>query len=213
MKRFLLFLLSLFTVFTGFAATETWEKVTSTPTTWDGDYLIVYETDGVAFNGSITKLDVVSNTQNVTITDGKIETTDCNFYFTIASVEGGYSIKSASGYYIGRTASKNGMDTSTSTVYSNAISITDGNTSIKSNNLALQYNSTSGQTRFRYFSSTQKSIQLYKKVTSTDPDPHPKTCSKTTRTRNVRLLRRDKNRRPPSLQSGLLTDTHSKRTY
>ena len=178
MKRFLLFLLSLFTVFTGFAATETWEKVTSTPTTWDGDYLIVYETDGVAFNGSITKLDVVSNTQNVTITDGKIETTDCNFYFTIATVEGGYSIKSASGYYIGRTASKNGMDTSTSTVYSNAISITDGNTSIKSNNLALQYNSTSGQTRFRYFSSTQKSIQLYKKVTSTDPDPEPTTGKK-----------------------------------
>ena len=70
------------------------------------------------------------------------------------------------------------MDTSTSKVYSNAISITDGNTSIKSNNLALQYNSTSGQTRFRYFSSTQKSIQLYKKVTSTEPDPEPTTGKK-----------------------------------
>lgn len=178
MKRFLLFLLSLFTVFTGFAATETWEKVVSVPPTWDGDYLIVYETDGVAFDGSRTTLDAVNNTKAVTITDGKIETTDCNFYFTIATVEGGYSIKSASGYYIGRTASKNGMDSSTSTVYSNAISITDGNTSIKSNNLALQYNSTSGQTRFRYFSSTQKSIQLYKKVTSTEPDPEPTTGKK-----------------------------------
>ena len=97
MKRFLLFLLSLFTVFTGFAATETWEKVVSVPPTWDGDYLIVYETDGVAFDGSRTTLDAVNNTKAVTITDGKIETTDCDFYFTIATVEGGYSIKSASG--------------------------------------------------------------------------------------------------------------------
>ena len=178
MKRFLLFLLSLFTVFTGFAATETWEKVVSAPPTWDGDYLIVYETDGVAFDGSRTTLDAVNNTKAVTITDGKIETTDCNFYFTVASVEGGYSIKSASGYYIGRTDTGNGMDTSTSKVYSNAISITDGNTSIKSNNLALQYNSASNQLRFRYFKSNQKPIQLYKKVISTEPDPEPTTGKK-----------------------------------
>ena len=178
MKRFLLFLLSLFTVFTGFAATETWEKVVSVPPTWDGDYLIVYETDGVAFDGSRTTLDAVNNTKAVTITDGKIETTDCNFYFTVASVEGGYSIKSASGYYIGRTDTGNGMDTSTSKVYSNAISITDGNTSIKSNNLALQYNSASNQLRFRYFKSNQKPIQLYKKVASTEPDPEPTTGKK-----------------------------------
>lgn len=173
MKRFLLFLLSLFTVFTGFAATETWEKVTSTPSSWEGDYLIVYETGNVAFDGSLATLDAVNNTKAVTITDGKIETTDCNFYFTIATVEGGYSIKSASGYYIGRTASKNGMDTSTSKVYSNAISITDGNTSIKSNNLALQYNSDSNQLRFRYFKSDQQPVQLYKKVTGTEPAPTP----------------------------------------
>ena len=87
MKRFLLFMLSLFTVVTGFAATETvietWQKVTSAPTTWDGDYLIVYETGSVAFDGSRTTLDDAMKTQSVTITDGKIETTDCNFYFTV----------------------------------------------------------------------------------------------------------------------------------
>ena len=97
MKRFLLFLLSLFTVFTGFAATEMWEKVVSVPPTWDGDYLIVYETDGVAFDGSIKKLDAANNTKAVTITDGKIETTDCDFYFTSATTNGGHSIRSASG--------------------------------------------------------------------------------------------------------------------
>ena len=79
MKRFLLFLLSLFTVFTGFAATETWEKVVSVPPTWDGDYLIVYEAGNVAFDGSLTAFDAANNTKAVTITDGKIETTDCNF--------------------------------------------------------------------------------------------------------------------------------------
>ena len=182
MKRFLLFLLSLFTVFTGFAATETWEKVTSTPTTWDGDYLIVYETGNVAFNGSITKLDAANNTKAVTITDGKIETTDCDFYFTIATTDGGHSIKSASGYYIGQTSDSNGLKSNTSTVYDNTLSIANDGIEIVSSSAHLRFNSTANNYRFRYYKSAsysdQQAVQLYKKVASTDPDPEPTTGKK-----------------------------------
>ena len=100
MKRLLLTFMAVVTAMLSFATTETWEKVTTAPASWDGDYLIVYETGGVAFDGSLESFDAVSNTQPVTITDGKIETTDCDFYFTIKSeADGYYSLKSASGKY------------------------------------------------------------------------------------------------------------------
>ncbi len=174
MKKFLLFIsFCLLCLSQINAATETWVKVTEAPTDWSGDYLIVYEAGSKAFNGSLTKLDDTSNFKDVTISDSdnSISTTDCDFYFTIAAVSGGYTIQSKSGYYIGRTQAKNGLDSSTSTKHVNTISlsgsesilsisaIVNGNTS----SAKLQYNATSGQTRFRYFTSSQKSVALYKK--------------------------------------------------
>lgn len=190
MKRFLLFMLSLFTVVTGFAATETetWEKVTSAPTTWDGDYLIVYETGSVAFDGSRTTLDDAMKTQSVTITDGKIETTGCNFYFTVkAEADGYYSLKSASGKYVGNTAYSNGLkfaDALSSGYYNTFAIDANGNAVItssffdtKGNALATQttmrYNKASDQLRFRYYKTGQEPIQLYKKVTEA-PTPDTK---------------------------------------
>ena len=176
-------MLSLFTVVTGFAATETvietWQKVTSAPTTWDGDYLIVYETDGVAFDGSRTTLDAASNTKKVTITDGKIETTDCNFYFTVkAEADGYYSLKSASGKYVGNTASSNGLkfsdalskgyynkfavDATGDAVITSSFFDSKGNALTKQT--TMRYNKASDQKRFRYYTSKQEPIQLYKKV-------------------------------------------------
>ncbi len=142
-------------------------KVESTPTDWTGTYLIVYETDNVAFNGSLTKLDAASNTVDVTVADKKIEATDklLKSTFTIDGSKG--SIKSASGYYIGRTNNSNGLDSSTSTVYTNTLSISSGNFVVVSSDGAyLRYNAMSGQNRFRYYKSDkytgQKAIQLYK---------------------------------------------------
>lgn len=181
MKRFLLFMLSLFTVVTGFAATETvietWQKVTSAPTTWDGDYLIVYEEGSVAFDGSLATLDAGHNTQSVTITDGKIETTDCNFYFTIAAIDGGYSIKSASGSFIGNSSDGNALKTDKS--YVNTIKVETDGIGIISAKSHLRFNSATGSSsyRFRYYKSSsytgQKAIQLYKKVTEA-PTPDTK---------------------------------------
>ncbi|MBP5642055.1 MAG: hypothetical protein J6W92_03215, partial [Paludibacteraceae bacterium] len=90
-------------------------KVTSAPTDWSGDYLIVYEGDAthdtVAFNGGLTTIDANSNKISVTIKDGKIaaNSTTNAAKFTIATMTGGYSIKAANGKYIGATSYANSL--------------------------------------------------------------------------------------------------------
>ncbi len=149
------------------ASGAVYTKVTSAPADWSGEYLIVYEGGGVAFNGNLTTLDAVSNTINVTITDNTIASTSeiDKSSFTIDA--NGY-IKSASGYYIGQTSNANGLKSNTTTTYTNTLSINnDGTVNIVSGGAYLRYNDTSGQYRFRYFKSStytnQKAITLYKK--------------------------------------------------
>ena len=150
---------------------ENYVKVTSSSDLTSGQYLIVYEAGNVAFNGSLTKLDAVSNTVAVTISNNTIASSATldKSSFTIDMSAG--TIKSYSGYYIGITGYKNGLASSTSTAYPNDISIDgSGNAVISrtfssSETMKLLYNSSKDQTRFRYFTgaSSQKSIQLYKK--------------------------------------------------
>ena len=142
-------------------------KVTSSADLTSGTYLIVYEDGALAFNGGLETLDAVQNTIAVTITDGKIasDATVDAANFTIDVAAG--TIKSASGFYIGRTGDSNGMNTS-ETALTNNISIdADGNAVVVASGGAyLRYNATSGQERFRYFKSStytgQKAIALYK---------------------------------------------------
>ena len=170
MKKFYLIILFAFLAsFGSYVSAETWTKVTTAPNDWSGDYLIVYEDGNVAFDGSRTKLDATSNTQSVTITDNQITTKDdFDFSFTIKATDGGYTIKSASGYYIGRTTDGNGLDSNESTTYTNTLSLnTGGDISIISGGAYLRYNANSNQNRFRYFKSStytdQQAIHLYKK--------------------------------------------------
>ena len=146
-------------------------KVTSSDEITDGDYLIVCESNNVAFNGGLTSLDGVGNTIGVTITDDVIAATDETnaAYFTItAKTGGGYSIKSASGYYIGQTSNANGLASSPTVAYSNSITLNGTDIDISSGGAYLRYNANSDQTRFRYFKSStytvQQAIQLYKKA-------------------------------------------------
>ncbi len=150
-----------------------YEKVTASLTDYSGEYLIVYETESLAFNGKLTTLDAATNTISVTISNDAIVNNDNTnaAKFTIAKATDGYTIKSASGYYIGQTSDANGLNASTSTAHTNTISIADGNANIISSGGAyLRYNATSGQERFRYYKSTsytgQKPIALYKKSDS-----------------------------------------------
>lgn len=152
-------------------------KVTEDANDLPGEYLIVYEDaennyDGAkAFDGGLATLDAVGNTISVTINDNTIASTDATdaAKFTIAKDgEGDYTIKSASGKYIGRTADANDLDENESTPYKNTITFTDGNANIiGSGGAYLRYNKASGSERFRYYKSTtytqQQPIALYKK--------------------------------------------------
>lgn len=146
-----------------------YEKVTSAPTDWSGEYLIVYEDAGYIFDGSLTSLDAVSNYRTVTITNNTISAAAGDPYkFTIAVSGSGYSIQSVSGNYIGRSADSNGMNTGTSALVNTIALDSDGNASIiGSGGAYLRFNATSGQTRFRFFKSStytnQKPVALYVK--------------------------------------------------
>ncbi len=147
-----------------------YEKVTSSEEITDGDYLIVCENNNVAFNGGLTTLDAVGNKIDVTISGNIIESnaqTD-SAVFTITAKTGGYSIKSASGYYIGNTSDANALKTSTTDTYVNTISIAGGDADIVCSSSHLRFNPANNQTRFRYFKSSsytgQQAVQLYKKI-------------------------------------------------
>ena len=161
---------------------DNYVKVTSTSDLTNGQYLIVYEEGSVAFNGGLETLDAVGNTIDVTIANNEIEANETTIAaeFTIASIEGGYSVKSASGKYIGATSYANSLATSDDPIV-NSISITaDGEAiievSISGENVTLRYNNASNQNRFRYYKSGQQAIQLYKKVSDT---PQPETIEVT----------------------------------
>ncbi|MBQ8968993.1 MAG: hypothetical protein IJ064_04570 [Bacteroidaceae bacterium] len=149
----------------------TYVKVNTTPENWEGHYLFVYEDGAVALDGSPADvLDATGNTISVTIADGQIASTAATdaASFTIAAVDGGYSLQGAGGLYMGQISDANGLLSSTSTPYVNQLSIDgEGNVVVLSSGGAyLRYNASNGQARFRYYKSgtytNQKAIQLYK---------------------------------------------------
>lgn len=145
-------------------------KVTAAPIDWSGKYLIIYEgnENSIAFNGELTSLDKTSNTISVSVSNNAIASTPTidKASFIIEKVDGGYVIKSVSGYYIGQTSDVNGLQSNTSTKYVNEITYSEGGVNIVSGGAYLRYNSASNQLRFRYYKSTsytgQKAIQLYR---------------------------------------------------
>ena len=155
---------------------RTYQKVTSTDQVTTGKYLIVYEHDNIAFDGSLETLDASNNIVEVTITDGEIET-DKDIYFTYDATA--QTLKSASNKYIGQSSYANGLkQDEDATKYTNSITIDDGNaviTALQSGNnnqfTTLRFNSVTGDTnyRFRYYKSGQQPIQLYKEVTGDVP--------------------------------------------
>lgn len=156
--------------------TKTYTKVTTAPTDWSGEYLIVYEkskTEGYIFNGALETLDAAGNNISVAITDGSITIIDgVDYSFTIAKSGSDYSIQSASGYYIGGKSGKNQLLTSKN-AYVNTIRMEGNAIDIISFTSHLRFNADSNNLWFRYFKSSsytnQKAIQLYKLDTSSTP--------------------------------------------
>ena len=144
-------------------------KVADNSELTSGEYLIVYETGELAFDGALTTLDAIGNTVAVTFDNGKIQGTTAVLAatFTIDVTAG--TLQSASGYYIGQESDANGLAASTETAYTNTISIDDDGKAVivSSGGAYLRYNSASNQARFRYYKSatyaSQQEITLYKK--------------------------------------------------
>lgn len=154
------------------------EKVTSVnDITDDGLYLIVYENGekAYAFDSSLATLDATNNYKELALSALGIAVDDTSNSVTFRitkNSDGTFAILSASNNYIYRSTTSNGLEQSTTKANStNTITIdAKGNVLIKSSKTTLKFNSTSGQTRFRYYKSGQSSISLYKySTTSSDP--------------------------------------------
>ncbi len=140
-------------------------KVTSLEDLEDGKYLIVYETDSIAFNGGLEKVDAAHNNIEVEIKDGVIAADDATLAatFEIKKMDGGYSIQAAGGSFISGSSSKNTIVEGTSAVANTITFDENGNAVIFAGGYLL-FNKTSGDTnyRFRYYKAqTQQPIQLY----------------------------------------------------
>lgn len=141
-------------------------KVTSTPADWSGTYLIVYESSSSAYVYS--GVDASNNYISATISDDAIvRSGDLDAVaVTIAQSGTGYSIKITNGTNSGKYISggtKNGTTFGTTAVANSITLNSDGTVKINNNSTtSLQFNSAKDQMRFRYFSSAQKAVCLYK---------------------------------------------------
>lgn len=151
-------------------ATHNFVKVTEDQTDWSGTYLIVYEEGNVALNGALDTdgtLDGAGNYIDVAITDGKIPATNTllQSVVIVEKTDNGYTIKTTSGLYIGNDTTKNDLQTSTTDKRINNISfdVETSNITIKgTKELSLQFYNSGSSSRFRYYTSTQQPIALYK---------------------------------------------------
>lgn len=161
-------------------------KVTEAPADWAGEYLIVFETAdtvhaSVAMNGGLAAFDAANNGVAVTIEDNKIAVSEALLAakFTIAAMEGGYSIQGASGKFIGAASYSNSL-LSSDTAIANVLSIADNKAVIAVNvmnqsnpaQVTMRYNYAKDQLRFRYYKSGQQPVALYK-LTTIAPQPQP----------------------------------------
>ncbi len=165
---------------------EYYVKVTKELDNWNGRYLIVCEQKNVALNGGLDEYDVASNTIAVSISDEAIAADDKTnaASFDIFKVGEKYSIRGASGKYIGYNAveteyqNQNGIQTSDTRLL-NEISLDGIDTKIVGEDGSqLMYNSdeaASGRTLlFRYYANpaavaTLLPIQLYRYVGEKTP--------------------------------------------
>ena len=146
-------------------------KISSLEELVDGDYAIVCESQGVAFNGDLDSLDSTENILAIEPKDGSFGSTNLleAGMFTINKTADGYTVKSQNDEYIYRNANSNGLNVGTNPVSLEITFESNGDVNIIGENGAhLRYNKTSGQNRFRFYKTdsyaNQQAIQLYKFV-------------------------------------------------
>ena len=172
MKRKLTFLLTVVMLLTmkSFTAIgqNSYEKVTSTPNDWAGEYLLVYEADATTAY-SWTGVDAANCYEEMTISGNSISASNA-ITISIAAMEGGYSILvnggTNDGKYIYGQSGSNTIKFGTSPELNTLECESDG-VKITSYTSVMRFNNASNNLRFRYFKSTsytnQQAVQLYKK--------------------------------------------------
>ncbi len=172
MKRKLTFLLTVVMLLTmkSFTATgqNNYEKVTSTPNDWAGEYLLVYEADATTAY-CWTGVDAANCYEEMTINGNSISASNV-VTISIAEMEGGYSILvnggTNNGKYIYGQSGSNTIKFGTSPELNTLECESDG-VKITSYTSVMRFNNASNNLRFRYFKSTsytnQQAVQLYKK--------------------------------------------------
>ena len=168
----------------GAGGSEKYVRVTETGQITDGQYLIMCNTWGdtdddpsddydyfTTLKGSLDDSFGVANTNYITDvkrntvedTIGVTSSTTAN-EVTITAVSGGYTIKTKSNYYIGRTANSNGINSSKSDAYVNTLSISSNNFVCKGSGGSIYLKFNTSWKGFRYYASGQEDIQLYKRT-------------------------------------------------
>ncbi len=172
MKQKLTFLLTLIMLLTtnAFMATgqNNYEKVTSSPSDWTGEYLLVYEADATTAY-SWTGVDAANCYEEMTISGNSISASNA-VTISIAAMEGGYSILvnggTNNGKYIYGQSGSNTIKFGASPELNTLECESDG-VKITSYTSVMRFNNASNNLRFRYFKSTsytnQQAVQLYKK--------------------------------------------------
>ena len=145
-------------------------KVETEQENWSGTYLIVSEENKLAFNGSLNENDLFATdkpnaTTDIMISDNKIEiaeTTD-SYAFVIEKYNEGYSIKSASGCYIGFDLAK--IVGTVGEIFEFKIAYSASNSPIRTESTFLYYDEKNAQ--FAVTSNIHTPIQLYKRSETT----------------------------------------------
>ena len=165
---------TLYAVYFQSNGTDGYAKVTETPDSWDGQYLLVCEAASIAFNAgkgtSATALNVANNYLAVTISSGMIAASDAldAAAVTIAqTANGSYTIYLPCNKYLGFTGSStSGMNVNATTAYEHTINIEHGIATIQNasgtNIRTFVYNTASNSNRFAYYSKASN-VSLYKK--------------------------------------------------
>lgn len=160
------FMLLTMNAFTAFGQ-ESYEKVTSAPADWSGEYLLVWETgEGTAYawNG----LDAVNGYEEMAINGGVITATE-PVTIIVVPMEGGYSIQvdggDNDGKYIYGQSGSNALKFGDDPVL-NTFEYDEEGVLIISNTSVMRFNSSANQLRFRYYKEStytaQSPVQLYK---------------------------------------------------
>lgn len=148
------------------SGTTTFTKITSEPSDWTGEYILVYEaseTQAYVWTG----VDEANGSEQAAILNNTISMSQPVTITLSPMTDGvGYSILASTGSYVyGANRKLSFSDTK----QANTISwdATEESVKIECSGASLRFNASSGQYRFRYYTGSQQPVQLYKKTSVT----------------------------------------------